>query len=121
MKLRQATVADVASFIRIKNSLPMPSENKSTHTGGFLLGTTEAGYIFYIENGFCMVAESASEVVGFGIILPDQLIKVSEIWQKRNLAKWYIPIELLENKQLYYFEQLAFLPHYSKAAATLAF
>lgn len=122
MKLRQATIADVASFMHIKNSLPMPcSESKNTHTGGFLLGTTEAGYRFYIENGFCMVAESDKEVVGFGIILPNQLIKASEIWQKRDLAQWYIPIETLENKQLCYFEQLAFLPHHSKPAATLAF
>ncbi|GAB2787545.1 hypothetical protein GCM10027275_35430 [Rhabdobacter roseus] len=108
-------------MVRIKEGLPMPEATESTQQGGFLLGTSEQVYAFFIEQAQSLVAETGNEVVGFGILLPDALVKASEIWQKRNRASWTIPLHELEDKKLCYFEQLAFRPAYRRAAPRLAF
>ncbi|WP_207504488.1 GNAT family N-acetyltransferase [Telluribacter humicola] len=121
MRIRKARVEDAAQFVRIKEQLPMPAASEGTTTGGFLLGTSESTYAFFIEQAHCLVAEAGGEVVGFGILLPDAIVKASEIWQKRDLAAWEIPIAEFEDRKLCYFEQLAFLPAYRRVAPRLAF
>jgi len=113
--IRKAEIADAEALIRIKEALPMP-KNSETSTGGFILGTDVSTYKFFIENGLVLVAEH-SDTVGFAIVLPDEIIRESEIWKKRYDANWTINLSEIETSRICYFEQLAFLPNYGLAAA----
>jgi len=120
-KIRKSTLQDAQHFVRIKNKLPLPKENKNTTQGGFLLGTDIDTYKFYIKNGHCLTAIINSEIVGFGIIIPNQLVKRSELWEKRKKVKWTININDLENNNVSYIEQLAFLKGHNKLSIVLSY
>ncbi|MDQ2745665.1 MAG: hypothetical protein M3T96_00175 [Acidobacteriota bacterium] len=111
LKLRAARKGDEAEFYRIKKNLPMPSAAIETARGGFLLGTNVETYRFFIENAFVNVLEKAGEIVGFAVVLPDALLRISDLWMRKNEIDWADgePTDLIE-KQLCYFEQLAVLP-----------
>jgi len=119
--IRKANADDASAFLAIKNQLPMSLADGTTTTGGFLLGTDLETYRFYINNAYCLVAEKDKEVVGFGIILPDALLRNSEVWIKRNSATWYVDLNYYEQQPLCYFEQFAFLPGNKKWAVLLAY
>jgi hypothetical protein len=122
MKFRRAKIEDAARFVEIKEQLPMPVLGEGeNNTGGFLLATSENMYIYFINHAFCLVAEVDDCVVGFGILLPDDILKMSEIWDKRYLVNWKLDIDDYEYSKLCYFEQLAFLPPFRKLAPVLAF
>lgn len=109
--LRQAKVIDAEQFLNVKNSLPMPSALSETARGGFLLGTNVETYQFYIENGYVNILEEKGEIVGFAIVLPDILLRNSELWQRKDEIIWdNFDAEQFEGKQICYFEQLAVLP-----------
>lgn len=108
--------------MQIKAALPMPDCNDGRpFPGGFLLGTGESAYLNYIRHAWCMVLERNHQVSGFGILLPDRLLRESELWEKRNLATWLVPFQPFESLPLCYFEQLAFLPGQRRMAVTLAY
>ena len=112
LKLRRAHVSDAESFFRIKKNLPMPGESNETARGGFLLGTNIETYRFFIENAVVNVLEKDENIVGFAIILPDSLLRNSEIWQRKDQIRWEnFAVEKFEDKPLCYFEQLAVLPN----------
>lgn len=120
--IRKANIADAADFVRLKNRMPMPLGGEETATGGFILGTNEESYQFYIAHGMALVCEKEGEIVGFGIIFPDDMVKVSEVWHKRALATWFEEVlPELEISKVAYFEQLAFLPDYRRYAVELTF
>ncbi len=89
--------------------------------GGFLLGTDIDTYRNFIENEYCLVAETDAGVVGFGIILKDATLRSSEIWEKRSNADWFINLNAYESQRLAYFEQLAFLKGHRKSVLTLSY
>lgn len=120
-RIRKALPEDAPALVAIKEQLPMPATDDETQSGGFLLGTDEATYRFYIENAFCLVAEVDGSVVGFGILLPDAMLRASDVWQRRQQASWEINLALYENKKLGYVEQLAFLPGHRKLVISLAY
>ncbi len=121
MKLRRARPDDAACFARIKQALPMP-EVAEAASGGFLLGTTEATYRQYIGAGHCLVALDAEDgIAGFGILFPDAVLRASDLWEKRDAARWSVAPESFEHRRLAYFEQLAFLPGHRRAAIGLAY
>ena len=111
LKLRRARKGDEESFLRVKKRLPMPSSPQESARGGFLLGTNVETYRFYIENSYANVLENDGEIVGFAIILPDALLRRSDLWRRKNEIEWEngAPTDLLD-KPLCYFEQLAVLP-----------
>ena len=112
LKLRRARVSDAESFFLVKKSLPMPLESNETAHGGFLLGTNIETYRFLIENAYTNLLEKDEKIVGFAIILPDVLLRNSEIWQRKDQIRWEnFAVEKFENEQLCYFEQLAVLPN----------
>lgn len=119
--IRKATVADAPAIFRLKEKLPLRSDGDKTSKGGFLLGTTIEKYEEYITGGYCLVAENAGEIIGFGIIIPDEMLRGTELWQKRSLVDWQIDITSYETLKLSYFEQFAFLPGNRRIAVKLAY
>ena len=122
MKIRKSLITDAEGFIEIKNRLSLKPENESkTSTGGFLLGTDLETYRFFIRNYYCLSCEVNNKLVGFSIVLPDNILKSTELWTKRNSVKLEIDLKEIENSNIIYFEQLAFLPGYSKLALATAY
>lgn len=122
MKLRRARPEDAAHFVRVKEALPMPQAFEEAVSDGFLLGTSEVTYREYIDSSHCIVAMDGDDaVVGFGIVFPDAVLRASEVWEKRGAADWKTPPSSFEDKRLCYFEQLAFLPGYKRAAIGTAY
>lgn len=121
IELRPAKPADVDAMMLIKQQLPLKRADGSMSTGGFLLGTTSAQYLHHVLNDHCLVAESDHGVIGFGIMLHDNSLRSSDIWLKRHQASWNIAIDTFEPLAMCYFEQLAFLPGYSRAVLKLAY
>jgi hypothetical protein len=119
--IRRARPEDAPAFMLIKSQLPMPRADDETLSGGFLLGTDEDTYRFYIKNALCLVAEEDNSVVGFGILLPDAMLRASDVWQRRNEAEWEINLALYEHQKLGYVEQLAFLSGHRKLVIALAY
>lgn len=119
--IRKSIIQDATHFVRIKNALPLPSNTNSSKKGGFLLGTDIATYQFYIEHGLCLSAEKNGEIIGFGIVLPNHIIRESDLWKKRNSVNWAINIKLLEDSNIAYFEQLAFIQGSRKLSMQLAY
>jgi len=120
-KIRKSTLEDAEHFIRIKESLPLSTQNNHSQQGGFLLGTDIATYKFYISHGICFTAIASNEVVGFGIILPNELVKQSELWEKRKTVKWSIDLAKLESSNIAYLEQMAFLKGNRKLTLVLSY
>ncbi len=125
-RLRRAQNGDEAAFYRVKKNLPMPVSNE-TASGGFLLGTNVETYRFFIENAFVNVLETNGEIVGFAVVLPDGLLRNSDLWKRKDEIEWAAgePGDLIE-KKLCYFEQLAVLPGaanrlYARCARALNF
>ena len=119
--IRFSAKGDSTAFVDIKQKLPLPTKEQQTSKGGFLLGTDKETYEFYISQGICLTAYNGDDVVGFGIILPDHLIKGGELWEKRTQVDWTIDIEMLENANVAYLEQLAFLSGNKKLSVILAY
>lgn len=119
--IRPSILADAPQFMEIKNQLPMSSVEDSTTTGGFLLGTNIKTYELFIQTALCLSVENAKTVVGFGIILPDVMVRQSELWEKRKLVNWAIDIEAIESQKICYFEQLAFLKGNGRYSLALAY
>ena len=120
-RIRIAEFRDAAAFVAIKDQLPMQKSDGSTTTGGFLLGTDLSTYEYYIENAFCLVSEVDNVIVGFGIIFPDEMLRISDVWLRRKQANWFINLSDWEDHKLCYFEQLAFLPGHKKLVILLAY
>lgn len=119
--IRKSIIQDAQYFVSIKNKLPLPSGNENSTKGGFLLGTDIDTYQFYIENGHCLTAVVAGQIVGFGIVLPNHLVKKSELWEKRKSVDWNIDINDLEHSTVSYIEQLAFLKGHRKLSILLSY
>lgn len=120
-KLRSARPDDADAFIAIKEQLPLTLSNGDTTTGGFLLGTTAETYREYIGNSYCLAAEENEKVIGFGIIFPDEVLRASDVWMRRDTATWHIDLDQYEKQSLCYFEQFAFLQGHKRAAVALAY
>jgi len=119
--IRRAVPEDAAAFVQIKDQLPLKLSDGGTTKGGFLLGTDLKTYKNYIKNAYCLVATTEAGLVGFGILLPDRLLRESEVWKKRQHADWYIDLPFYEKQNLCYFEQLAFLPGHRKTVLKLSY
>lgn len=121
IKIRKARTEDVKGFMDVKNQLPFKYTDENTTTGGFLLGTNEETYLNYIQNDYCLVAEKDEQIIGFGIVLKDESVRKSDVWERRKEANWTIDIDDYEEEKICYFEQLAFLKGYSRQVLRLAY
>ena len=106
MIIRPATLADTPDIIQIKESLTLTNSSATSTNGGFLLGADELGYRMRISCG-CVWVLDVDGVKGFAIILPDQALRMSELWHRRTDIEWSMTVDDLEEKRLGYFDQLA--------------
>ena len=106
MIIRPATIVDIPAMIEIKESLTFEHHSESSSAGGFLLGADEQGYKARIAFGYTWVLD-VDGVKGFSILLPDQALRMSELWHRRIDIEWSLEFEDLESKCLGYFDQLA--------------
>ena len=108
MIIRRATLEDIPTMIQIKESLAFDghSETATSTDGGFLLGADDKGYRTRISCG-CSWVLDVDGVKGFSIVLPDQALRMSELWHRRSEIEWSTTFDDLESKKLGYFDQLA--------------
>jgi hypothetical protein len=134
-RYRLAEAADVPRMGEIRSAVPLRQhavargeEEGSAVTagtsvrGGYLLGSSAEVYGHYVEQGCVMVAEARGVVVAYSVVLPDSLLRLSDVYAKRHAAG--LPAALLqrlERSQVAYFDQLAALPGSGVVAAGLAY
>lgn len=82
--LRRARKGDESALYRVKKGLPITLASGETTRVGFLLGSSVETYRFFIERALVDVFENKGEIVGFAVVLPDDLLRKSEIWQRKN-------------------------------------
>jgi hypothetical protein len=110
MILRTSISEDAPKFVEMKQQVKMP-EGEATTTGGFLLGTTEDQYRYYIENDIVSVLEDDGKIVGFSIVLTYETLKKSDLWKKKDQMQFpFLPENFFEDNRIAYYEQLAVLP-----------
>lgn len=79
--------------------------------GGFLLGATPEGYAVLVAHAHAMVLETEEGVSGFAIVLPDPVLRASDLWAVRERIVWDgVDPGAIEPMRLGYFDQLAVLP-----------
>ncbi|MFC6268384.1 hypothetical protein [Frigoriflavimonas asaccharolytica] len=121
MKIRQAVESDAQYFIEIKDQLHFKNVQGETTSGGFLLGTDIETYQKYIREENVLVGIDDGKIVGFGIMLKNDTVKNTDLWQRKEMANWTINIEKYDFIPTCYFEQLAFLNGYSRLAMRLCY
>jgi hypothetical protein len=131
--IRRAVKADVKRLGVIRSALsPFSAGNRgeagsaATHSApgarGFLLGSSESTYEAYVSNDTVLVAEARNEVVAYSVVLPDAVLRRSDIYAKRHHAHLEPALlALLERSNVAYFDQLASLPGHGFAAVHLAY
>lgn len=111
--MRRATLADVPAVVALKESLRL-DPSRPVGAEGFLLGSSAEVYGRFVERGaFRLVCTKKTNVInGFGIALPDALLRASAVWERRREIAWTEPglLASLEARKLGYVEQLAFRP-----------
>lgn len=120
-QIRKSILSDAESFIEIKNQLSFKTENNESISGGFLLGTDLDTYKEFIKNSYCLTALVNRNIIGFGIAFNNKTLRNSEIWEKRKSASWHIDLLKLEQENIAYFEQLAFVKGHKLLAIQLAY
>jgi len=120
-RIRPGRPDDAEALMAIKAHLPMDGQEGSTTRGGFLLGTDAGTYALYLAAGDSLVAEVDGQLVGFGIVFGDELLRASPIWQRREDAEWAVDIQGLLDQPLAYFEQLAFRKGHARLALSLCY
>ena len=107
--IRPALCSDIETMLNIKKKLVFQESNGVSTHGGFLLGTDAEGYRLRILQKHTWVIDD-NGVKGFSIILPDQALRSSDLWLRRNEVQWSIDSQPIENSRLGYLDQLAVLP-----------
>ena len=109
MNIRPAQFSDIDDMLKVKNGLLFQEFDTVSTRGGFLLGTDAQGYGIRIAQQLTWVIDD-NGVKGFSIILPDQALRASDIWSRRNEVQWTIDPQPIEKTTLGYYDQLAVLP-----------
>lgn len=112
MRIRRAVRKDVAAFMKFKDKYPMPLE-RNTSREGFLMGSSEKSYLKFVASDEVWVLEDVSgEAVGYAIVLRDETLRASSIWEKRKEIDWgEFSLESLERGRTCFYEQLAIAPN----------
>lgn len=122
-RIRPATGADLDAMLRVKRGLAIPRESHGVARGGFLLGSSLAQYAALVEHACVRVLETAEgEVAGFGIGLPDALLRRSDLWTRAGAIEWSDDVRgRVEGEPAAYFDQLAVEPRARYFAPALAY
>ncbi|MEZ4452043.1 MAG: hypothetical protein R3B09_21445 [Nannocystaceae bacterium] len=106
--LREADHADVPAMLALKAALPLREGSR----GGFLLGTTEAGYHALVDGGIVWTLRFDDQLVGFASALRDPALRASPLWERRPQIAWmpgFGAIDL-DAMKIGYFDQIAVRP-----------
>lgn len=111
-RIRRATREDVDALLEIKRKLAISPEAGEAPRGGFLLGSSADRYREYTDHAHVLVLESGTgDITGFGIGLPDALLRRSDLWDRRDDVQWSESVvESVGDGRVGYFDQLAVLP-----------
>lgn len=106
-RIRAALPGDVELMLSVKSRLRF--SNTTRH--GFLLGSSRGEYLELITRAAVALLLDDSNLLGFAIAMPDDLVRSSDLWQKRHMVQWidFSPADV-ECEKLGYFAQLAVLP-----------
>lgn len=111
-RIRAATAADVGAILAVKERLrvSLVGEEHERGEGGFLLGSTAEQYLGFVAQADVLLLEAEGAVLGFSVTLPDEVLRASELWARRERIRWsgLDPAEI-EPARLGYVEQLGVL------------
>lgn len=121
--VRPATDGDVGTLMALRASLtPRWPESYAPTAGGFLLGSTEGVYRDRVASGCVWVAETRGVVNAYSVVLPDGVLRRTEVYTKRHDAGLAPQLlERLDAARVAYFDQLAARPGHGVAATRLAY
>lgn len=116
MRLRSATEHDVEQMLQLKSQLRLPVTASNMSRGGFLLGSSQQQYLWFIQHARVLVLEDCrlNTIAGFAIGLPDHILRQTDLWQRKENIRWKEPThKKLDKFRLGYIEQLAVFPQAS--------
>jgi hypothetical protein len=121
-RIRRATQADAESILAVKRALALPPDAREAPGGGFLLGASLEGYRALIDAADVWVLNGTDGcVAGFAVMLPEVVLKASELWTRRDSIRWEVPAGWAPpDHRICYFDQLAILPAARMRAPELA-
>lgn len=121
-RIRRATQADAGALLDLKRALALPAGAREAPRGGFLLGASLERYRALIDVADVWVLHDAQGAVGgFAVVLPEAVLRASELWARRALIRWDAPAGWTPpEERMCYFDQLAILPHARVRAPELA-
>ncbi|HEU0298593.1 MAG TPA: hypothetical protein VFR37_04045 [Longimicrobium sp.] len=122
MRVRRAAQTDAEALLAIKQALALPAEAQQAPRGGFLLGASLEQYRTLIDvSDVWVLLDPAGTVAGFAVVLPEAVLRASELWTRRDLIRWDVPAGwTAPEERMCYFDQLAILPHARMRAPELA-
>jgi hypothetical protein len=121
-RIRRATQADAQAILAVKRALALPADAREAPRGGFLLGSSLEQYRALIQVADVWVlSDTAGAVAGFAVLLPDAVLRASELWEHRHAIRWEAPAGwTVPEADVCYFDQLAILPTARMRAPELA-
>lgn len=121
-RIRRASPADAEAIVAVKRALALPADARAAPGGGFLLGASLEGYRALIAAADVWVLNDTSgSVAGFAVLLPDAVLRASELWARREAIRWDAPAGwMVPEADVCYFDQLAILPTARMRAPELA-
>ena len=121
-RIRRATQADAEAILAVKRALALPPDARDAPGGGFLLGTSLGQYRSLIDMADVWVLHGTDgQVAGFAVLLPEPVLRASELWEHRAAIRWEAPAGWTPPEAaVCYFDQLAVLPDARVRAPELA-
>lgn len=121
-RIRRAAQADADGILAVKHALALPPGTREAPRGGFLLGSSLEHYRALIGGADVWVLEDADGcIAGFVVLLPDAVLRASELWAHRDAIRWHAPEGwTAPEERVCYLDQLAVLPHARVHAGALA-
>lgn len=121
-RIRRATQGDAEAILAVKRALALPPDARQAPRGGFLLGSSLERYRALIHAADVWVLnDTAGAVAGFAVLLPDAVLRASELWEHRHAIRWEAPPGWrVPDADVCYFDQLAILPTVRMRAPELA-
>lgn len=121
-RIRRAAQDDAHAIVAVKRALALPPDAHEAPRGGFLLGTSLEQYRVLIEVADVWVLNDfRGAVAGFAVLLPEPVLRASELWEHRHAIRWEAPAGWTPpDTRVCYFDQLAVLPDVRVRAPELA-
>lgn len=121
-RIRRATQADAEAILAVKRALVLPPDALEAPRGGFLLGSTLQQYraLIGVADVWVLLGTDGA-VAGFAVLLPEPVLRASELWARRAAIRWDTPAGWTPpEERVCYFDQLAVLPDARVRAPHLA-